>query len=510
MLFTRCTHCDAWLRLSAAQLRVAVGHVRCGSCHHVFNALVHLDDEPPVPGEAEGNHPVPLTDIDVEAERPGMSAAPDASGLSDGAVSPEQTALPDEPEPSEPMVGTAPGAVAPALPPMRFELFDEGAQGPSPDEAPLPGEAASPAAAESTVTAESVTASDHLAPIHDSPTHDSPTHDSPASEPPTAVAADSAPDGAPAPQTPGMDAQGVMVDPGAGDAGVRADDVAAAVEALPHALAEAEPDRFDTFPTASADALDAIAARDGPDRPEPAPGLAYESIHTATAEAIDARSSGPGPVAADPAAAGTAHTGPARSVATTSESPESGSAAPDPDETDLEVPAILRADVERIARQRSPWRRAGSVALASILVLAIGGQYVWFNPERAMRTWPALATGIERLCGFAGCKLPLADDRSVLRLVSREVRIHPAFEGALQVTAVIVNEGPRPQTYPGLRFILFNVNGNVIASRRFTPEEYLGARYIADLPMMPGKEAIIRLDLVAPEDTAVSFEFEFI
>ena len=40
---------DATLRLRAASLRAAVGHVRCGSCYNVFNALVHLDDVAPVP-----------------------------------------------------------------------------------------------------------------------------------------------------------------------------------------------------------------------------------------------------------------------------------------------------------------------------------------------------------------------------------------------------------------------------------------------------------------------------
>lgn len=46
-MFTRCPQCNTVFRISATQLRVAGGDVRCGNCAHVFSALGNLSDEIP-------------------------------------------------------------------------------------------------------------------------------------------------------------------------------------------------------------------------------------------------------------------------------------------------------------------------------------------------------------------------------------------------------------------------------------------------------------------------------
>jgi predicted Zn finger-like uncharacterized protein len=46
-MFTRCPQCNTVFRISATQLRVAGGDVRCGNCAHVFNALGLLSDDLP-------------------------------------------------------------------------------------------------------------------------------------------------------------------------------------------------------------------------------------------------------------------------------------------------------------------------------------------------------------------------------------------------------------------------------------------------------------------------------
>ncbi len=47
-MFTRCPQCGTAFRISADQLRVAAGDVRCGSCAQVFNALSQLTDAIPI------------------------------------------------------------------------------------------------------------------------------------------------------------------------------------------------------------------------------------------------------------------------------------------------------------------------------------------------------------------------------------------------------------------------------------------------------------------------------
>ncbi len=46
-MFTVCPKCDLTLSITARDLRAAQGHVRCGRCHNVFNALDSLTDEHP-------------------------------------------------------------------------------------------------------------------------------------------------------------------------------------------------------------------------------------------------------------------------------------------------------------------------------------------------------------------------------------------------------------------------------------------------------------------------------
>src|ERR1700691_2157141 len=44
-MFTVCPKCALTLTVTAADLRVAQGFVRCGQCTNVFNALIALSDE---------------------------------------------------------------------------------------------------------------------------------------------------------------------------------------------------------------------------------------------------------------------------------------------------------------------------------------------------------------------------------------------------------------------------------------------------------------------------------
>ncbi|MDA1108049.1 MAG: zinc-ribbon domain-containing protein [Proteobacteria bacterium] len=46
-MYTQCPLCDTQYRISAAELKAALGKVRCAHCQSVFNALSHLTDTPP-------------------------------------------------------------------------------------------------------------------------------------------------------------------------------------------------------------------------------------------------------------------------------------------------------------------------------------------------------------------------------------------------------------------------------------------------------------------------------
>jgi hypothetical protein len=177
--------------------------------------------------------------------------------------------------------------------------------------------------------------------------------------------------------------------------------------------------------------------------------------------------------------------------------------------TPTPMPEVLREDLQRLGAPPS----AGHVGLwlaATALLLALGLQYLWFAPEDLARRFPLLATPVERFCLQAGCMVRPERAPERIRMISRDVRVHPRYEGALLVTATFSNTAPWPQPFPRLRFTLYDVNGEVIAARVFAPSQYLTGVLPADAPLPPGQPVQVSLEMVAPEEAAVSFEFDFL
>ena len=177
------------------------------------------------------------------------------------------------------------------------------------------------------------------------------------------------------------------------------------------------------------------------------------------------------------------------------------------------VPLALRADYARRQQSEEAPREGARwtlIIVSAIALLALPLQYALFQPDDLVRRYPLVRPHMEQFCATLGCRIQVREDRSLIEMVGREVRIHPQFEGALQVQAAFINRGPYAQSYPTVRFTLFNVTGDVIGARQFEPAEYLRRPNVDGLRLQPGRTTQIQLDLIAPEDAAVSFEFEFI
>ncbi|MBT8441633.1 MAG: zinc-ribbon domain-containing protein, partial [Gammaproteobacteria bacterium] len=80
-MYTRCPNCSTIFRVSASQLRVALGEVSCGSCHETFNALNALTDDLP-----ELTEVVVLDPVESPSEsEPRAAPAPPAPAAEDRA-----------------------------------------------------------------------------------------------------------------------------------------------------------------------------------------------------------------------------------------------------------------------------------------------------------------------------------------------------------------------------------------------------------------------------------------
>lgn len=91
-MFTVCPKCALTLVVTAADLRVAQGYVRCGRCSSVFNALARLTEE----RQPAGAEPAPAADT-VAPAAPAAEAAP-AAPESAPTSAPAAAAVPAEPQ----------------------------------------------------------------------------------------------------------------------------------------------------------------------------------------------------------------------------------------------------------------------------------------------------------------------------------------------------------------------------------------------------------------------------
>ncbi len=173
------------------------------------------------------------------------------------------------------------------------------------------------------------------------------------------------------------------------------------------------------------------------------------------------------------------------------------------------MPDVLRADIERLEHvARARRQRGWLLAFAALLLMLLVGQYAWFAPEDMARRYPAARPWLERFCAHTSCLLSQRRDLGKMVVLGRDVRAHPRFEGALLVSAALSNTASFEQGWPRLQFLLFNVNGQTIASRVFEPEEYLDKGLPRKMPS--GTPIQVGLELLATEEAAVSFEFRFL
>jgi predicted Zn finger-like uncharacterized protein len=155
------------------------------------------------------------------------------------------------------------------------------------------------------------------------------------------------------------------------------------------------------------------------------------------------------------------------------------------------------------------WGRRLFWALLILLALAgLAGQYIAYHFEELARQdqyrpWFAQA------CPELGCTLPSKVDVEQIRSSNLVVRSHPDFSGALVVDAIIYNRANFSQPFPLLEMRFADLNGQLIASRRFKPSEYLSGELAGQSEMPPQTPIHISLDILDPGPKAVNYSLSF-
>jgi predicted Zn finger-like uncharacterized protein len=148
-----------------------------------------------------------------------------------------------------------------------------------------------------------------------------------------------------------------------------------------------------------------------------------------------------------------------------------------------------------------------SVATAAAVV-ALVVQVLWFQFETWARD-PAIRPLYGGVCQLLGCELPTLRDIESMLAQNLVVRSHPEVANALLVDAIIVNQAAFVQPFPVLELRFTSLNGNLVAGRRFRPEEYLAGELDGATTMQVQTPIHVELAIEDPGDEAVNYFLSF-
>lgn len=159
-------------------------------------------------------------------------------------------------------------------------------------------------------------------------------------------------------------------------------------------------------------------------------------------------------------------------------------------------------------KRRFPWRGLLLGVLALLLLPLLIVQLLW--PQRAvLREDPQWGSWVEAVCRHIECELPPRSDVRKIELQQRSVLKDRADPRKLQIDLLIANKASFAQPYPDINLRFTNIEGELVAERRFKPSEYL--REQPDSSQMPiGVPVHIAFSVKAPDGNITGFEFSFL
>ncbi len=176
-------------------------------------------------------------------------------------------------------------------------------------------------------------------------------------------------------------------------------------------------------------------------------------------------------------------------------------------QADPELPAVdYAADLE----MTEPERRRSWMTLAVSLLLLIGLplQVLWFQYDAWVKD-PELRPIYASLCAVTGCELPPMRDVSLISSKRSFIRAHPERADARIVDVLMVNNADFAQPYPLIELTATSLRGQLIAGRRFKPDEYLQGE-VAEAELMPPRTPVhVSLEIQDPGAEAMNFEVKF-
>ena len=151
---------------------------------------------------------------------------------------------------------------------------------------------------------------------------------------------------------------------------------------------------------------------------------------------------------------------------------------------EIERPRLIKG-IEKEPENSPRWLKLTAILLAAMLALQVLYNYrerftdaIEYNPDK-------------------------------IEMLNHNVFAHPIEPGVLLISASIENRADHDQPYPILEVRLTNSKSEVVALRRFTPDEYLD-NYNKGLLIKRNQISSLKLKIKDPGNQATRFQFDFL
>jgi hypothetical protein len=174
-------------------------------------------------------------------------------------------------------------------------------------------------------------------------------------------------------------------------------------------------------------------------------------------------------------------------------------------------PAAVKAPKQTLPSFKKAHKLFSSRVFLSIGITALSLLFllqVLYSSRNWLAQQPLTANLTHKTCQALGCAITLPRDVSKINLLSKNVYSHPNTPGILTISVSIQNDAAFAQPFPLIEISFLDKDNNIVALRRFTPEEYI-KNFSSEL-MKTGIPDELVLNISDPGQEAVRFQFRFL
>ena len=199
--------------------------------------------------------------------------------------------------------------------------------------------------------------------------------------------------------------------------------------------------------------------------------------------------------------------------------PEPG---PEPNQRQLDLDRLARnlartgdttiaADDEHHGKTAKPGRSPGQQArhlltfTAGALLIGTLSLQLLFHYSTRLSLNPNYRAAVELLCSQLNCRVAEFRNPRLVSVEAVSIQMHAPVTDAMTLEAILINHAPHAQPFPTITLLFKDIDGQIVAQRSFGPNQYLPERLSVVTAMQPSLAYQARLELVAPDQEAVSY-----